>query len=73
MKINNKYTDTKGLVEECMDLAKDWDMDVDEEFILMVLLKSMDKRFQFWHYEVNSAYSYFGSENDTASGMLDFD
>ena len=56
-----------------MDLAKDWDMDVDEEFILMVLLKSMDKRFQFWHYEVNSAYSYFGSENDTASGMLDFD
>ena len=73
MKINNKYTDTKGLVEECMDLAKDWDMDVDEEFILMVLLKSMDKRFQFWHYEVNSVYSYCGSENDTASEMLDFD
>ena len=73
MNIKDKYTDTKGLIEECMDLARDWDVDVDEEFILRVLLKSMDKRFQFWHYEVNSVYSYFGSENDTASEMLDFD
>lgn len=73
MKIKDKYTDTKGLIEECMDLVRDWDVDVDEEFILRVLLKSMDKRFQFWHYEVNSVYSYVGSENDTASEMLDFD
>lgn len=73
MKIKDKYTDTRGLVEECMELARDWGVDADEEFILRVLLKSMDKRFQFWHFEVNSVYSYFGSENDTTSEMLDFD
>lgn len=73
MNIKDKYPDTKGLIEECMDLASDWDVDVDEEFILRVLLKSMDKRFSFWQYEVNSVYSYYGSENDTAGEMLDFD
>ena len=73
MNIKDKYPDTKGLIEECMDLASDWDVDVDEEFILRVLLKSMDKRFSFWQYEVNSVYSYCGSENDTAGEMLDFD
>ena len=73
MKVKDEYTDTKGLVQECMDIASDWGIDCDEEFILKVLIRSMDKRFQFWHYEVNSQYSYCGSENDTISEMLDFD
>lgn len=73
MKVKDKYTDTKELVKECMDIASDWNIDCDEEFILTVLIRSMDKRFQFWHYEVNSQYSYLGSENDTISEMLDFD
>lgn len=73
MKVKDKYTDTKELVEECMEIAGDFGIDCDEEFILKVLIRSMDKRFQFWHYEANSLYSYYGSENDTISEMLDLD
>lgn len=73
MKVKDEYTDTKELVQECMDIADEWGIECDEEFILKVLIRSMDKRFQFWHYEVNSQYSYCWSENDTVSEMLDFD
>lgn len=73
MKVKDEYTDTKGLVQECMDIASDWGIDCDEEFILKVLIRSMDKRFQFWHYEVNSIYSYLGSESDTVTEMIDFE
>lgn len=73
MKVKDEYTDTNGLVQDCMDIASDWGIECDEEFILRVLIRSMDKRFQFWHYEVNSMYSRTGSENDTVMEMIDFE
>ena len=73
MKVKDEYTDTKGLVQDCMDIATSWGIDCDEEFILRVLIRSMDRRFKFWHYEVNSIYSYTGSENDTAMEMIDYE
>lgn len=73
MKVKDEYTDTKGLVQDCMDIASGWGIDCDEEFILRVLVRSMDRRFQFWHYEVNSMYSLTGSENDTVEEMIDFE
>ena len=73
MKVKDEFTDTKALVEECMDIASDWGIECDEEFILKVLMRSMDKRFQFWNFEVNSQYSWYGSEKDAITEMLDFD
>lgn len=73
MKIKDEYTDTKELVQDCMDIANDWGIECDEEFILRVLIRSMDRRFQFWHYEVNSMYSLTGSENGTVEEMIDFE
>lgn len=73
MKVKDEYTDTKDLVQDCMDIASDWGIECDEEFILRVLIRSMDRRFQFWHYEVNSMYSMTGSENDTVMEMIDFE
>ena len=73
MKVKDEFTDTKALVQECMDIARCWGIGCDEEFILKVLIHSMDKRFQFWHFEMNSQYSLYGSEGDTIAEMLDFD
>ena len=71
MKVKNEYTDTKELVEECMEIADDLGIECDEEFILNILIKAATK--SGWDYEVNSQYSYCGSENDTVAEMLDFD
>lgn len=69
MNIKDKYTDTKELVQECMDLASDWDVDVDEEFILNILIKAATK--SGWDYEINKLYFNLCSSYDVAYEMLD--
>lgn len=71
MKVKDKYTDTKELVQECMDLASDWDIDCDVEFILNVLIKAATK--SGWDYEINKLYFNLCSSYDVACEMLDFD
>lgn len=71
MKVKDEYTDTKELVQECMDLAGDWDVDCDEEFILNILIKAATK--SGWDYEINKLYFDLYSSHDVAYEMLEFD
>lgn len=54
-----------------MDLASDWDIDCDEEFILNILIKAATK--SGWDYEINKLYFDLCSSYDVAYEMLDFD
>lgn len=69
MNVKDKYTDTKELVQECMDLASDWDINCDEEFILNVLIKAATK--SGWDYEINKLYFNLCSSYDVSCEMLD--
>lgn len=69
MKVKDQYTDTKELVEECMDIASDFGIDCDEEFILNILIKAATK--SGWDYEINSLYFNLCSSYDVAYEMLD--
>lgn len=69
MKIKDKYTNTKELIQECMDLASDWNIDCDEEFILYVLIKAATK--SGWDYEINKLYFDLCSSYDVAWEMFE--
>lgn len=69
MKIKDEYTDTKGLVQECMDIANDWGIECDEEFILNILIKAATK--SGWDYEIGKLYFNLCSSYDVACEMLD--
>ena len=68
MKVKEEFTDTKELVQECMDLASDWDVECDEEFILNILIKAATK--SGWDYEIGKLYFNLCSSHDVACEML---
>lgn len=69
MKVKDQYTDTKELVQECMDIASDFGVDCDEEFIINILINAATK--SGWDYEINKLYFDLCSRYDVAYEMLD--